>query len=136
MTALLSIRDLHVKVGDREVLRASRSMCRPARCTPSWVRTARARARSPCAGRQARLLDHIRQRHLCGARPARAPAEERARAGLFLGFQYPVEIPGVNNVYLLRAALNAARKHRGQPEIDAFDFLEVVRGKAKPDADG
>jgi Fe-S cluster assembly ATP-binding protein len=50
---------------------------------------------------------------------------------LFLGFQYPVEIPGVNNTYLLRAALNAARRHRGQPEIDAYDFLELVRAKAR-----
>ncbi len=59
---------------------------------------------------------------------AMAP-EERARAGLFLAFQYPVEIPGVNNVYLLKASLNALRKHRGQPELDAFEFLNLVRGK-------
>ena len=57
--------------------------------------------------------------------------EERARAGLFLGFQYPVEIPGVNNVYLLKAAVNAARKERGLPEVDAFDFLTLVREKMK-----
>jgi Fe-S cluster assembly ATP-binding protein len=55
--------------------------------------------------------------------------EERARDGVFLGFQYPVEIPGVNNVYLLKAAVNAARKHRGLPEVDAFDFLGLVREK-------
>src|SRR6185369_11025481 len=59
------------------------------------------------------------------------PAEERAREGVFLGFQYPVEIPGVNNTYLLRAALNAARRHRGQSEVDAYDFLELVRAKAR-----
>jgi len=58
-------------------------------------------------------------------------AEERARAGVFLGFQYPVEIPGVNNVYLLKAAVNAARKHRGLPEVDAFEFLQLVRDKMK-----
>ncbi|HEY4212344.1 MAG TPA: Fe-S cluster assembly ATPase SufC [Steroidobacteraceae bacterium] len=57
--------------------------------------------------------------------------EERSRAGLFLGFQYPVEIPGVNNVYLLKAAVNAARKHRGLPEVDAFEFLGLVRDKMK-----
>ncbi|HRX89781.1 MAG TPA: Fe-S cluster assembly ATPase SufC [Steroidobacteraceae bacterium] len=57
------------------------------------------------------------------------PPEERARAGLFLGFQYPVEIPGVNNVYLLKAAVNAARKAQGQPEVDAFEFLKLVREK-------
>jgi Fe-S cluster assembly ATP-binding protein len=55
--------------------------------------------------------------------------ELRARAGVFLGFQYPVEIPGVNNAYLLRAALNAARKQRGEPEVDAFDFLNVVKDR-------
>jgi Fe-S cluster assembly ATP-binding protein len=55
--------------------------------------------------------------------------EERARAGVFLGFQYPVEIPGVNNVYLLKAALNAVRKVRGLPEVDAFEFLGLVREK-------
>jgi Fe-S cluster assembly ATP-binding protein len=59
------------------------------------------------------------------------PAEERAREGLFLGFQYPVEIPGVNNVYLLKAALNAQRRHRGLPEVDAFEFLGLVREKMK-----
>ncbi len=57
------------------------------------------------------------------------PPEERARAGLFLAFQYPVEIPGVNNVYLLKASLNALRRHRGLPELDAFEFLNLVRGK-------
>jgi Fe-S cluster assembly ATP-binding protein len=57
--------------------------------------------------------------------------EERARNGLFLGFQYPVEIPGVNNVYLLKAAVNAVRKQRGLPEVDAFEFLGLVREKMK-----
>jgi Fe-S cluster assembly ATP-binding protein len=57
--------------------------------------------------------------------------EQRAREGLFLAFQYPVEIPGVNNVYLLKAGLNAMRKHRGLPELDAFEFLALVRDKMK-----
>ena len=59
------------------------------------------------------------------------PAEERARAGLFLGFQYPVEIPGVNNVYLLKAALNAKRKAAGQPEVDAYEFLALIKQKMR-----
>jgi Fe-S cluster assembly ATP-binding protein len=59
------------------------------------------------------------------------PAEERARAGMFLGFQYPVEIPGVNNVYLLKAAVNAKRKAAGLAEVDAYEFLQLVRGKMK-----
>jgi Fe-S cluster assembly ATP-binding protein len=59
------------------------------------------------------------------------PPEERAREGVFLGFQYPVEIPGVNNVYLLKAAVNAVRKQRGESEVDAFEFLALVREKMK-----
>jgi len=57
--------------------------------------------------------------------------EDRAWRGLFLGFQYPIEIPGVNNVYLLKAALNARRKFLGEPEIDTIEFLKLVRQKAK-----
>jgi Fe-S cluster assembly ATP-binding protein len=57
--------------------------------------------------------------------------EERAREGLFLAFQYPVEIPGVGNTYFLRAALNAQRKHRGLPEMSAPEFMKLVREKLK-----
>jgi Fe-S cluster assembly ATP-binding protein len=57
--------------------------------------------------------------------------EERAREGVFLAFQYPVEIAGVNNVYLLKAALNAIRKHRGEPELDAVEFLKLIKEKLK-----
>src|SRR4051812_18867660 len=57
--------------------------------------------------------------------------EERAREGVFLAFQYPVEIPGVSNTYFLRAAVNAVRKHRGQPELDAVGFLKLVKQKLK-----
>jgi Fe-S cluster assembly ATP-binding protein len=59
------------------------------------------------------------------------PAEERAREGLFLAMQYPVEIPGVNNIYFLKAALNAIRKHRGEEELDAIEFLQLARQKMK-----
>jgi Fe-S cluster assembly ATP-binding protein len=55
------------------------------------------------------------------------PPEQRARAGVFLAFQYPVEIPGVSNVYLLKTALNALRRHRGEAELDAMDFLTLVK---------
>ena len=61
---------------------------------------------------------------------AMAP-ELRAREGIFLAFQYPVEIPGVSNVYFLKNALNAVRKHRGLPELDAFEFLQLVKDRAK-----
>ena len=59
------------------------------------------------------------------------PTEERAREGVFLAMQYPVEIPGVNNIYFLKAAYNAIRKHRGQEELDAMEFLQLVREKMK-----
>src|SRR5258708_28172819 len=57
--------------------------------------------------------------------------EERAREGVFLAFQYPVEIPGVSNVYFLKAAVNAVRKHRGLPELHAIDFLAIVKERVK-----
>jgi Fe-S cluster assembly ATP-binding protein len=57
--------------------------------------------------------------------------EERAREGVFLAFQYPVEIPGVNNLYFLKASVNAMRKHRGEPELDAFDFTKLAKEKAR-----
>jgi Fe-S cluster assembly ATP-binding protein len=59
------------------------------------------------------------------------PAEERAREGMFLAMQYPVEIPGVNNIYFLKAALNAIKKHRGEEELDAMEFLQLAREKMK-----
>ena len=57
------------------------------------------------------------------------PIEERARSGLFLAFQYPIEIPGVSNAYFLRAAVNAARRHQGLPELDAMDFIKKVKAE-------
>jgi Fe-S cluster assembly ATP-binding protein len=67
--------------------------------------------------------------HFMGRNLLELPPEARARLGVFLGFQYPVEIPGVNNAYLLKAALNARRKERGETEIDAFEFLQLAREK-------
>jgi len=57
--------------------------------------------------------------------------EDRAREGVFMAFQYPVEIAGINNAYFLKAALNALRKHRGQQELDAVEFMQLIREKAK-----
>src|SRR3954467_1442980 len=67
----------------------------------------------------------------CGKDLLDMAPEERAREGLFLAFQYPVEIPGVNSQYFLKAGLNEVRKHRGEPEIDAIDFLALVKDKMK-----
>src|ERR1700690_3033378 len=67
----------------------------------------------------------------CGKDLLDLDPEERAREGLFLAFQYPVEIPGVNSTYFLKAALNEIRKHHGQPELDAMEFLTLVKEKMK-----
>ncbi len=82
------------------------------------------------AGRESYLVTQgtvlYKGNDLLGMKP-----EERAREGLFMAFQYPVEIPGVNNTYFLKAGLNAIRKHRGLEELDAMEFLKLVREKAK-----
>src|SRR5690349_20057058 len=67
----------------------------------------------------------------CGKDLLDMDPEERAREGVFLAFQYPVEIPGVNSKYFLQAALNEVRKHKGQPELDAYEFLALVKEKMK-----
>lgn len=77
-------------------------------------------------GREQFVVTHGEVSYLGRDLLALAP-EERAREGLFLAFQYPVEIPGVSNVYLLKAALNAQRRYRGEPELDAMDFLQLVK---------
>lgn len=59
------------------------------------------------------------------------PIEERARSGIFLAFQYPIEIPGVSNAYFMRAAVNSVRRHRGEPELDAMDFVKLAKQEMK-----
>ncbi len=132
MNPVLSIRNLHVKVADREVLRGI-DLDIPAGEVHAIMGpngSGKSSLSHVLAGKPGYQITAGSVSYL-GRDLLALPAEERAREGLFLGFQYPVEIPGVNNTYLLRAALNAARRHRGQPEIDAYDFLELVRGKAR-----
>jgi len=80
------------------------------------------------AGRESFTVTEGEARYLERDLLAMAP-DERAREGIFLAFQYPVEIPGVSNIYLLKAALNSTRKHQGLPEVDAMEFLALARQK-------
>jgi len=129
---MLKIENLHASVGDKKVLNGLSLEVKPgevhAIMGPNG--SGKSTLASVLAGRPGYTVDNgsvtYEGQDLLALQP-----EERAHEGVFLGFQYPVEIPGVNNVYLLKAAINAARKHKGQPEVDAFDFLSLVRDKMK-----
>ena len=127
---ILKIKNLHAKVGDKEILRG----------IDLTVNAGEVHAiMGPNGSGKSTLAQVIAGRDLYTVTDgeviyegqdllALAP-EERAQQGIFLAFQYPVEIPGVSNLYFLKAALNAARKKRGEPELDAMEFLSLVRQK-------
>ena len=127
---MLSIRDLHARVGAREILKGLDLEVRAgevhAIMGPNG--SGKSTLASVLAGRDGYEVTRGRVEYLGQDLLALAP-EDRARAGVFLAFQYPVEIPGVNNAYLLKAGLNAIRRQRGEAELDAFDFLALVREK-------
>ena len=129
---MLKIENLHVSVSNRPILKGIDlelgSGCVDAIMGPNG--SGKSTLANVLAGRDGYEITAGRVtfdgRDLLGLAP-----EERAREGLFLAFQYPVELPGVSNMVFLKAAVNAVRKHRGEPEIDAMDFLALAREKMK-----
>ena len=130
--ALLEIKDLHAKVGDREILKG----------IDLTINAGEVHAiMGPNGSGKSTLAQVLSGRELYvvtggqviydGKDLLEMAPEDRAREGVFLAFQYPVEIPGVSNMYFLKAALNTIRKHRGLEELDAMDFLNLVREKMK-----
>jgi Fe-S cluster assembly ATP-binding protein len=128
--ALLEIKDLHAKVGDREILKGINLTVNAGEVHAIM---------GPNGSGKSTLAQVLAGRDLYvvtggsvtydGKDLLEMAPEDRAREGMFLAFQYPVEIPGVSNMYFLKAALNTIRKHRGIDELDAMDFLNLVRDK-------
>ena len=129
---MLEIRNLHARVEDKAILKGINLTVNPgevhAIMGPNG--SGKSTLAQVLAGRDE--YDVTQGRVLYGGEDLLEMApEDRAREGIFLAFQYPVEIPGVSNVYFLKNALNAIRKYRGEPELDAIEFLKLTREKAK-----
>ncbi len=125
---MLEVRNLHVEVDGKTILRGIDLTVHAgevhAVMGPNG--SGKSTLAQVLAGRDSYTVTNGEVRYLGRDLLAMTP-EERAREGLFLAFQYPVDIPGVANIYLLKAALNAQRQHRGEPELDAMDFLDLVK---------
>src|ERR1700680_3599029 len=130
--SLLEIKNLHAKVGEREILRGIDLTTNPgevhAIMGPNG--SGKSTLAQVLAGRELYVVTSG-QVIYDGKDLLELSPEDRARQGIFLAFQYPVEIPGVSNMYFLKAALNTIRKHQGIDELDAMDFLNLVREKMK-----
>src|SRR6266498_1656273 len=130
--ALLEIRNLHATVGEKEILNGIHLTVNPGEIHAIM---------GPNGSGKSTLAQVLAGRDIYrvtagevlykGQNLLEMDPEVRAREGVFLAFQYPVEIPGVSNMYFLKASLNTVRKHRGLPELDAMDFLGLVREKMK-----
>jgi Fe-S cluster assembly ATP-binding protein len=129
---MLEIKNLHAKIGDKEILRGVNLTVNPgevhAIMGPNG--SGKSTLANVLAGRDAFEVTAGEVLYE-GKDLLEMGPEERAREGVFMAFQYPVEIPGVSNMYFLKAAVNAIRKHRGEEELDAMEFLALVREKAK-----
>jgi Fe-S cluster assembly ATP-binding protein len=129
---MLKVSNLHVRVEDKPILRGVDLAVNAgevhAIMGPNG--SGKSTLAQVLAGRETFAVTDGQARYLGRDLFAMTP-DERAREGIFLAFQYPVEIPGVSNIYLLKAALNSMRKHRGLPEVDAMEFLTLVRQKMK-----
>ena len=132
MTALIEIRNLHAKAEGREILHGIDLTIQPgdvhAIMGPNG--SGKSTLSQVLAGRDSFEVTEGEVIYKGKDLLSMAP-EKRACEGVFLAFQYPVEIPGVNNTYFLKAALNSVRKYRGEEELDAMDFLKLVREKVK-----
>ena len=128
--ALLEIKDLHATVGEREILKGIDLTVEAgevhAIMGPNG--SGKSTLAQVLAGRELYVVTGGQVTYDGKDLLALSP-EDRAREGIFLAFQYPVEIPGVSNMYFLKAALNTIRKHRNLPELDAMDFLDLIREK-------